>query len=377
MKEKQHSILALVPYNFLPAFNGGQRDIYHLLSGINNQIGIACLCLRNEQIEELNFKLLPELPNSKWRYINPFFIFELRKKLKENDADVLFIFHPFLAWQAVILKMFFDFKLIVRSQNIEYQRFKSFGKWYWSVIRILERWVHRKADLNLFISEEDTHYAINEMKVAQEKAMFVPYGVPQKELIDAKEIALNEKFVKDKHSINKDDKIVLFNGTLNYLPNENAVIEIIEKINPMLQEHFQNVQFVICGKGLSDELVRRIEESSNIIYTGFVDDIDVYFKACEILINPVIEGGGVKTKLVEALGFGKAVISYSSGSYGVDPGICNGRLHIVEDNDSEAMVEICKELLLKKFEDDNAAFYKIHFWGNIGNVVAQKILSGL
>ena len=34
---------------------------------------------------------------------------------------------------------------------------------------------------------------------------------------------------------------------------------------------------------------------SNIIYCGFVEDIDLYFKWCDIFLNPLQDGGGIKT----------------------------------------------------------------------------------
>ena len=49
----------------------------------------------------------------------------------------------------------------------------------------------------------------------------------------------------------------------------------------------------------------------NIIYAGFVDDITLFYKAADMLINPVIDGGGIKTKLVEALGYNMNVVTTS------------------------------------------------------------------
>jgi hypothetical protein len=54
----------------------------------------------------------------------------------------------------------------------------------------------------------------------------------------------------------------------------------------------------------------------NIIYAGFVDDISIYFKGADVFINPVSYGGGIKTKLVEALGYNLNAVSTSNGAIG-------------------------------------------------------------
>jgi len=48
-----------------------------------------------------------------------------------------------------------------------------------------------------------------------------------------------------------------------------------------------------------------------------VDDITLYYKGADMLINPVMDGGGIKTKLVEALGYSMNVVTTTSGAIGV------------------------------------------------------------
>ena len=55
--------------------------------------------------------------------------------------------------------------------------------------------------------------------------------------------------------------------------------------------------------------------------------------AADVFINPVLEGGGVKTKVLEALAAHRTVVSTVSGAIGVDTGICGNKLKIVPDND--------------------------------------------
>ncbi|MBL0146290.1 MAG: glycosyltransferase family 4 protein [Chitinophagaceae bacterium] len=142
-----------------------------------------------------------------------------------------------------------------------------------------------------------------------------------------------KEFLQKKYTIGEDEKILLFNGTLNYQPNLDALKIILNKINPALIEHNNFAyKIIICGSKLPAEL-NNLEGHKNIIYAGFVNDITVYFKGADIFLNPVIEGGGIKTKVVEALGYNLSVISTTSGAIGIAQQITGNKLSIIEDED--------------------------------------------
>ncbi|MBK7558780.1 MAG: glycosyltransferase [Chitinophagaceae bacterium] len=73
-----------------------------------------------------------------------------------------------------------------------------------------------------------------------------------------------------------------------------------------------------------------------MIYAGFVEDINLYFKGCDIFINPVVNGGGIKTKLVEALGYDLSVTSTKTGAIGIPVEMTGNKMKISEDNDWKA-----------------------------------------
>ena len=83
-------------------------------------------------------------------------------------------------------------------------------------------------------------------------------------------------------------------------------------------------------------------------------------------------GGGIKTKLVEALGYNLNVISTESGAAGVDPKRCNGKLTICKDHDWKAFAAS-----IIHCSADNAiipsAFYDQFYWRNIARRAAEFI----
>jgi glycosyltransferase involved in cell wall biosynthesis len=110
----------------------------------------------------------------------------------------------------------------------------------------------------------------------------------------------------------------------------------------------------------------------NIIYAGFVDDISVYFKGADVFINPVTDGGGIKTKLVEALGYNLNAVSTFNGAMGVDQTICNEKLFLTENNDWQEFADKM-ETAIDMDQSISSEFFQHFYWKNIAAKAAEVI----
>ena len=79
------------------------------------------------------------------------------------------------------------------------------------------------------------------------------------------------------------------------------------------------------------------------------------------------DGGGIKTKLVEALAFGKPCVSSINGAFGVPVDRTGGRLRIVPDHDWQAYVTALLACMNETIRNDHAAFYQQFCWKNIAS----------
>jgi glycosyltransferase involved in cell wall biosynthesis len=248
----------------------------------------------------------------------------------------LIIEHPYYGWLAVWLKKFCNITLIVHSHNIEALRFKSVGKWWWRILWKYEKYIHQQADHSFCITEEDRQYMISHFNLKPEKCSVVTYGIEWNKPPEAKERREAGIFLRNKYSLSQNTILFLFNGTLDYSPNLTAVKNILKNINPFFQSFNIDYKIIICGKNLPAEMNELKDYADkNIIYAGFVDDITIYFRGVDIFINPLTDGGGIKTKLVEALAYDLNVVSTINGAIGVDDQLCNGKLLLVADNNWE------------------------------------------
>ena len=329
-------ILSLVSYKFLPPDMGGQKGIAFFNRYLARETDLCCVTVMdNKEISGEGYVIRNILSDHKFRYINPRYFFTLRRIIREEQVSHLLIEHPYYGWLAILLKQFCNVKLVVHSHNIEALRFKSVGKWWYGILWNYERFTHRRADHNFFIHDDDRNYAISKFGLDPAKCTTITYGFEYPTIPAAAEKEAARKFIAGKHKIDPAEKILLFNGTLGYKPNLEALDIILQKINPqLLAAAAFPYKIIICGSRLPAGYEGLVPyQDKNIIYAGFVPDINPYFKGSDIFINPVIEGGGIKTKLVEALGYDLSVVSTRSGATGIPSSITGDKMKLVEDGD--------------------------------------------
>ena len=368
-------IALLAPYNVYPARTGGKKFIAFFHQYLAKELPVAFLSVKDNSLpEELQGSFHAISGNSKLRYANPLLFFRMKKFIREKEITDLVLVHPYFGWLAWMLKKATGVKLSILSHNIESIRFKSMGKWWWRLLWQYEKRTHRIIDHNFFVTQEDMDFAIKNYQLSPASCSVITYGTELQIAPSRDEKISAAEKIRALYNILPEEKILLFNGTLDYLPNIEAVKYIVDHINPNLLKTGFRYKIIICGKGLPAEFNELKDQAgSNIIYVGFVEDIDLFFKGADIFLNPVITGGGIKTKLVEALGNGLTSVSSESGAFGVPAGITPGKLSIVKDHSWNAFTEAIISADISA--EINTSFFNHFYWGNIA-AKAAGILTG-
>jgi polysaccharide biosynthesis protein PslH len=368
----QIKVLTLISYKFLPPKMGGHKNIALFFKFFAGLINTTCVSVKDNDVAWVKeYEVLNILQDGKLRYINPLYFFTLKKIIKQKEITHLMIEHPYYGWLAILIKYFCKVKLVVRSQNIEAERFKSIGKWWWGILWHYEKITHRYADYNFFIQQDDEQYAITKYKLNPAKCFIITYGFELTAAPSHADKVFAKATIATLYKIQKHERIILFNGSLNYKPNKDALDSILNSINPLLQSNTNfNYKIIVCGSNL-DAAYNNLQAytDKNIIYAGFVDDITLYYKAADMLINPVTDGGGIKTKLVEALGYNLNVVTTKSGAIGVPIQLTDGKMKIIEDDDWSGFSQAIINSNIAT--DIPNAFFNHFYWGNIAEKAAH------
>lgn len=352
---------------------GGQKGIVDFYTCLSKEAEVTVVASKENSLNDIFFDRKYNFLFNHWKGIlNLFYLGRLMSITKKHQIDVILIEHSYFGWIGLFLRYFTDKPFVIHSHNIETHRFKLTRKKGWKLYGYYEKWVHRKSDFSFFKCSEDAAWAVQHWKLKEDKLSVVTYGtaiqVPPSQ--DDKMKARNELALQ--YSIQPEETLFLFNGTLDYAPNVHVLKIICRQIIPSLQK--ENIQFriIICGNRLSKEKERKLQSCPQIIYAGFVPDINIYLRGADAFINPAEAATGIKTKLVEALANNLAVISTISGARGIPPSITNKKLILVPDNDSNAFIVAMKQVATIPSNEVPAIFFQHFYWGNI---IQQALLS--
>jgi glycosyltransferase involved in cell wall biosynthesis len=109
---------------------------------------------------------------------------------------------------------------------------------------------------------------------------------------------------------------LLFTGLMNYRPNVEAVEWFADEVLPLLDEGVLNV----VGSTPAPEVEALAGE--RVAVHGEVPDMRPYQSRAEVVVVPLLSGGGTRLKLLEAAACGNAIVSTSIGAegLGLEPG---------------------------------------------------------
>ena len=106
-------------------------------------------------------------------------------------------------------------------------------------------------------------------------------------------------------------KRLLFFGDMSRKENYLSAIWFIKNVLNKLEGY----TFVILGNKPNVELQKFA--SDNVVITGFVEDIQPYFDSALCFVSPLVRGGGIKVKVLEAFTAGLPVLTNSIGIEGI------------------------------------------------------------
>lgn len=368
------SVLGIVSYKVFPAQMGGQKCVIEFYRQLARLTPVVLAIAKDNPVKpDWDQPVYPILYHHKKGPANLLVLFRLRKLIKTQQIDLFCIEHSYLGWLGILLRRITRKPFVIRSHNIEAHRFRDMQKPWWPLYQWYEKQVHRKADFNFFITQEDHDWAITQWKLDEKKCSVLTYGtditqpVPQEDKLVARGRLLQE------NRLAANTRLFLFNGTLDYLPNTDALRIIVSELLPLLHGYQLPFRILICGSRISKQWKDVLQAYPDIIFKDFVPDIDLYLKGADCFINPVTLGSGIKIKQVDALAHNLASVSTRSGARGIDVSLTGDTLQIVDDYDWPAFVKQMFRQANQSPAPIPDSFYQFFNWGQI----VQKALLSL
>ncbi|OHX67771.1 glycosyltransferase family 4 protein [Flammeovirga pacifica] len=355
--------IVIEPYRFLPPVNGGHKANYHVCEQLSKKTALTCITTTNNPEVKIPFQIEKVFGDKITKYINPFVGWKIYKSVKRLKTTQILLNQPFMCLLILPICRLLKVPFLIFSHNIEYTRFKSMGKAWWPLMKMLEVFAYKSADKVLFISEEDRQFAIKKMNLKGDKCLNMPYGTSLKKYPD--DCTESRYKVYQSHQLTDDTLSLFYFGPMDYSPNQKGLENLLYEILPEVRKSNKKIHLFLAGKNIPDKELHYIQSHNDITWLGFVDDLDLYIKGTDLMLNPIWIGGGVKIKLMESLSLGASAISYQSGSFGINIKTLGDKLCVIKDEDSRAFAKEIIEFIPSQKKNTPKAFYDYHHWEKI------------
>lgn len=261
--------------------------------------------------------------------------------------------------------------IVIHEHNNEWDRFMQMSvaahglrsflyKWESKKLYRYERKIEKKGRVSQysFLSKDDEERFQERFGVSPSRTFLVPLGADE---------------VKTQPIAHKGKNLVFF-AAIDSEMNEEAALWFAKDIFPKIQEKIENVKYYIVGRDPSEKILKLA--SSDIIVTGTVDSLEPYYGIADVVVIPLLHGGGVKVKLLEAVGHKMVIVTTAVGIEGTT---FSPNEHILVANDPQSFADKCIKAMIDEDYSANIItrmgqhFAENYQWKTIGKAYQTKL----
>lgn len=264
------------------------------------------------------------------RFISQDFEKLLIKLCTENKFNIIVFESIFVAPYLDVVRKYSEAKCILRQYNVEYEIWQSlaeieknpFKKWY---LRVLSKRLKtfEIAQLNKF----DGITCVTN----QDAEVFKSLGCSKP--IHVAPVGIDMQRLKPDHT-HLEIPSLFHIGSMDWMPNQEAVVWFIENVWHKLTLQFPNLKFYIAGRNMPDYFKKY--QGGNIIVLGEVEDAIAFMQSKAIQIVPLFSGSGIRVKILEGMALAKCIVTTPLGVQGID---AENNKHLMIVNDANSFIQ--------------------------------------
>lgn len=385
-------ILFLSPRLPLPADTGGKIRTFNILKQIAKIAQVHLLCFsfeKNDQDHIKDFKklgvevtLVPveestlfqkitgvvfsSLPFSIAKYNSPRMRQAIENLLETQAFDAVHVDHLHMAHYTDCFKSipcFLDehnveFKILERCRDVEASFLKKLlYQQQAAKMKVFEVQIIKKFKA-VFACSLDDQKVLNDVSFSVSSIHVIANGVDTTYFNTPKS--------------NEFEEAIVFTGSMDWLPNDDAITYFCGKILPLIWQKQGSVKFYVVGKNPSTLVKDLAARDARVIVTGRVDDVRPYIHRSMVFIVPLRIGGGTRLKILEAMSMCKAVVSTTIGAEGIE--YTNGKNILLGDEPQDFADRVLQLLNNHQTSDElGVAARKLVCDRYDWNIIGQKL----
>jgi polysaccharide biosynthesis protein PslH len=119
-----------------------------------------------------------------------------------------------------------------------------------------------------------------------------------------------------RQSDRREENCLIFAGVLNYEPNEDAALYLLNEIVPRLAHEQVDFKLLLVGRDPTPAIQLRAAQHANVEVTGWVDDMRPYLERGALCVAPIRFASGLQTKAQEAMAMELPIVTTTAVAEG-------------------------------------------------------------
>jgi glycosyltransferase involved in cell wall biosynthesis len=242
---------------------------------------------------------------------------------KQLNAGILQAEFPAYAKPCIEARNILNAAVVLVEHNVEYARLKAqvaeLSDEQFRNLQAIEIDLCNRSDAVICVSDNDRQQLLSD-GVKPELLNTIPHGFDPEPYKLPAVSSLRKDF-----ELPDDAVLIAFHGTFSYPPNRDAISVFAEILLPQLASSRYPFHVIAIGRNPPAK-----SPHPNIHFTGSVDEVGPWLKACDLAVIPLREGGGTRMKIIDCFAAGLPVVSTSKGIEGIP--VVNGREAFVSDD---------------------------------------------
>lgn len=229
----------------------------------------------------------------------------------------------------------------------------------WKAIRALELRLVSKFDTVITLSDYDRQYLLAMEPGVTVRTVPIPAG------LDATE-----------RTFSRRDNTILFLASFKHRPvNVAGALWFHREVLPLVRRQVPDARFIIAGYGPPEELTALPKTDPLTEVPGFVEDLDRCYKEAAVFVAPILTGGGIIVKVLDALAAGTPLVTTAYGNEGV--GAVPGRDLLVANEPADFAAAVVRLLRNPELAQGLADAGKAFVAANYGRQAVMEKLEGV
>lgn len=250
------------------------------------------------------------LPLSIWRNCDPALLEAAAALGRAGGWDVVYADH-WLMWPAA--KQVQARRKILHLHNAEHLLFKRAAARMGGAVKyiaIVEAGRARRYLAQVCQEADEVHYLSNQDRVLSENDSI-------KGRVTRVFPPCSEPAISDAIRNSPGEGRVVTVGSLTWEPTRAGMSWFLSEVWPHLA---WQVSLTVAGRGADPALLKQLQDAPALHYLGFVENVDALYAGAKVFIAPLLDGSGIKIKIINSLARGIPVVTTTAGVEGFPPG---------------------------------------------------------